>query len=171
MSEESATDTLPPSIERVLRHFRAMGREEKMQALVSYAKKLEPLPPRYAAIDRSNFAVPECQTRVDIIPEVNDGKLHFYADVNTRESPTIAAFLSILFSAVNDQPPSVALSLPGDMARRMMNDIGLGSRESGLNAMVQRVKRTAGEMLQGSGGRVQGSGTASESRSRPLGSS
>jgi cysteine desulfuration protein SufE len=83
---------------------------------------------------------------VDIIPEVHDGKLHFYADVNTRESPTIAAFLSILFSAVNDQPPSVALSLPGDMARRMMNDIGLGSRESGLNAMVQRVKRTAGEV-------------------------
>jgi hypothetical protein len=47
------------------------------------------------------------------------------------------------------------------MARRMMHDIGLGSRESGLNAMVQRVKRTAGEVLQGSGGRVQGSGTTS----------
>ena len=83
---------------------------------------------------------------MDIIPEVHDGKLHFYADVNVRESPTIAAFLSILFSAINEQPPSVALSLPGDMARRMMNDIGLGSRESGLNAMVQRVKRTAGEV-------------------------
>jgi cysteine desulfuration protein SufE len=161
MPDESVTETLPPSIERVLRHFRGMEREEKMQALVSYAKKLEPLPARYAAIDRSNFAIPECQTRVDIIPEVHDGKLHFYADVNIRESPTIAAFLSILFSAVNEQPPSVALSLPGDMARRMMHDIGLGSRESGLNAMVQRVKRTAGEVLQGSGGRVQGSGTTS----------
>jgi cysteine desulfuration protein SufE len=145
MPDETTTETLPSSIERVLRHFRAMEREEKMQALVSYAKKLEPLPPRYAAIDRANFAIPECQTRVDIFPEVNDGKLHFYADVNTRESPTIAAFLSILFSAVNDQPPSVALSLPGDMARRMMDNIGLGSREAGLNAMVQRVRRTAGE--------------------------
>jgi cysteine desulfuration protein SufE len=140
-----------------------MGREEKMQSLVSYAKKLEPLPPRYAAIDRSNFAIPECQTRVDIIPEVNGGKLHFYADVNIRESPTIAAFLSILFSAVNDQPPSVALSLPGDMARRMMHDIGLGSREAGLNAMVQRVKRTAGEVSekQGTGNREQETGTGS----------
>ena len=163
MPEESATETLPPSIERVLRHFRAMGREEKMQSLVSYAKKLEPLPPRYAAIDRTNFAIPECQTRVDIIPEVHDGKLHFYADVNIRESPTIAAFLAILFSAINDQPPSVALSLPGDMARRMMNDIGLGSRESGLNAMVQRVKKTAGEMggKQETGNREQETGTGS----------
>jgi cysteine desulfuration protein SufE len=147
MPDETTTQTLPPSIERVLRHFRAMGREEKMQALVSYAKKLEPLPPRYSAIDRSNFEIPECQTRVDIFPEVHDGKLHFYADVNTRESPTIAAFLSILFSAVNDQPPSVALSLPADMARRMMDNIGLGSREAGLNAMVERVKRTAREVM------------------------
>jgi cysteine desulfuration protein SufE len=145
MSENPSTESLPPTIERVLRHFRSMGREEKMQALVAYAKKLEPLPPRYAAIDRSNFEIPECQTRVDIIPEIHDGKLHFYADVNIRESPTIAAFLSILFSAVNDQPPSVALSLPSDMARRMMNDIGLGSREVGLNAMVSRVKRTEEE--------------------------
>ena len=147
MTDETTTQTLPPSIERVLKYFRTLGREEKMQALVSYARKLEPLPPRYAAIDRANFAIPECQTRVDIFPELHDGKLHFYADVNTRESPTIAAFLSILFSAVNDQPPSVALSLPADMARRMMDNIGLGSREAGLNAMVERVKRTAREVM------------------------
>jgi cysteine desulfuration protein SufE len=162
MPEETTTRTLPPSIERVLRYFRSLGREEKMQALVSYAKKLEPLPPRYAAIDRTNFAIPECQTRVDIIPEVNDGKLHFYADVNTRESPTIAAFLSILFSAVNDQPPSVALSLPADMARRMMENIGLGSREAGLNAMVQRVRRIAEEVRKSgeeAGSRKQEAGT------------
>lgn len=142
MTDET-TKTLPPSIDRVLRYFRALGREEKMQALVSYAKKLEPLPPRYTAIDRTNFTVPECQTRVDIFPEYHDGRLHFYADVNVRQSPTIAAFLSILFSAVNDQPPATTLAIPEDMARTMMENIGLGARESGLNAMVQRLKRYA----------------------------
>lgn len=142
MTDET-TKALPPSIDRVLRYFRALGREEKMQALVSYAKKLEPLPPRYTAIDRTNFTVPECQTRVDIFPEYHDGRLHFYADVNVRQSPTIAAFLSILFSAVNDQPPATTLAIPEDMARTMMENIGLGARESGLNAMVQRLKRYA----------------------------
>lgn len=134
---------LPPGIDRVLRYFQALGREEKMQALVTYAKKLEPLPARYAALDRSNFAIPECQTRVDIFPEVRDGALHFYADVNTRQSPTIAAFLAILFSAVNDQPPETTLAIPTDIVQRMMADIGLGAREAGLTAMVQRLKTYA----------------------------
>lgn len=145
MSEDTASQSLPPSIQRVLKYFQSLEREEKMQALVSYSRKLEPLPERYSAIDRTNFIIPECQTRVDIFPEYHDGKLHFYADVNVRQSPTIAAFLSILFSAVNGQPPTVALALPNDMARRMMENIGLGSREVGLNAMVQRVKKHAKE--------------------------
>src|SRR5919199_4012460 len=117
MPDSAQPQPLPPSLERVLRYFRSLGREEKMQALVAFAKKLEPLPDRYVAIDRTNFTIPECQTRVDIFPELRDGKLHFYADVNVRQSPTIAAFLSILFSAINGQPPSTTLALPADSAR------------------------------------------------------
>ncbi|HKV51116.1 MAG TPA: SufE family protein [Gemmatimonadaceae bacterium] len=148
MSDESLPNAepaavVPPSIARVLKYFRSLSREEKMQALVSYAKTLEPLPSRYTAIDRSNFTVPECQTRVDIFPEARDGRLHFFADVNVRQSPTVAAFLSILFSAVNDQPPSTTLAIPSDIVPTMMHDIGLGAREVGLNAMVDRLKRYA----------------------------
>src|SRR6476646_2229426 len=100
----SSEQQLPPSIARVLARFRAMGREEKMQALVHYSKKLEPIPERFAELDRGAFSVPECQTQVDLFPEYRDGKMHFYADLNVRQSPTIAAFLAILFSAINDQP-------------------------------------------------------------------
>lgn len=143
MTDESAPLPVPPTIDRVLRQFRSLGREEKMQALLSYAKKLEPLPERYAAIDRTNFVIPECQTRVDIFPEFRDGKLHFFADVNVRQSPTIAAFLAILFAAVNDQPPATTLAIPPDFVRTMMENIGLGARETGLTAMVARVKSYA----------------------------
>jgi cysteine desulfuration protein SufE len=145
MADEMPTPQIPSTIDRVLRQFRALGREEKMQALLSYAKKLEPLPERYAAIDRTNFTIPECQTRVDIFPEYRDGKLHFFADVNIRQSPTIAAFLSILFTAVNDQPPATTLAIPVDFVRTMMENIGLGAREIGLSAMVARVKGYAAE--------------------------
>jgi cysteine desulfuration protein SufE len=143
MADQSATPPLPATVERVLRQFRTLDREEKMQALLTYAKKLEPLPERYAAIDRTNFTIPECQTRVDIFPEYQEGKLHFYADVNIRQSPTIAAFLSILFTAVNDQPPATTLAIPADFVRAMMENIGLGAREAGLSAMVTRVKSYA----------------------------
>ena len=114
-----------------------------MQALVQYSKKLEPLPERFAAIDRTNFTIPECQTRVDIFPEVRDGTIHFYADVNVRQSPTVAAFLAIVFSAVNDQPPSVMLAIPDDFVSLVMENMGLGAREVGLNAMVARLKQYA----------------------------
>lgn len=139
------TEMMPPGLEKVLTRFRTMGREEKMASLVAYARKLEPLPERLATLDRAAFAVPECQTRVDIFPEVHDGLLHFYADVNVRESPTVAAVLAIVFQAVNDQAPSVTLAIPNDVVRQLMLDIGLAGREVGLNAMIQRLKRHASQ--------------------------
>ena len=136
---------LPPGIARVLKYFGALGREEKMQALVGYARKLEPLPERLAALDRAEFTVPECQTRVDIFAELREGKLHYFADVNARQSPTIAAVLAIVFSAVNDEAPAVTLGIPADFVRRLMEGIGLAAREAGLMAMVQRLRRSAAQ--------------------------
>lgn len=143
MSDATTPGHIPPTIERVLSRFRAMGREEKMQALVHYSKKLEPLPERFQNIDRDSFVVPECQTRVDLFPEHREGTMHFYADLNIRQSPTIAAFLAILFAAINDQPPSTTMAIPGDFVQQLMEGIGLSGREVGLNAMVSRIKRYA----------------------------
>lgn len=143
MTDSAVDATLPPSVARVLRTFRALGREEKMQTLLHYARKLEPLPPRFHGLDRAAYTVPECQTRVDLFPEMSEGKLSFYVDVDPRQSPTIAAFLAILFSAINGQPPETALAIPADFVRQMMEGIGLAGREVGLNAMVGRVKRHA----------------------------
>lgn len=149
MTDTAAEQALPPTVARVLRTFRALGREEKMQTLLHYAKKLEPLPARFAALDRAEYTVPECQTRVDLFPEMRDGKLYFYADLDPRQSPTIAAFLSILFSAINGQPPQTTLAIPADFVRQMMEGIGLAGREVGLNAMLARVKRHAQRALDG----------------------
>ena len=145
MPDASSTAALPSSIDRVLKLFRSMAREEKMQALVQYSKKLEPLPERLRDLDRASFTVPECQTRVDIIPELRDGRMYFYADLNLRQSPTIAAVLAIIFAAVNGQPPSTTLAIPNHFVRTLMESIGLGAREAGLNAMISRLKRYAAD--------------------------
>jgi cysteine desulfuration protein SufE len=139
---------LPPTIARTLERFRAMDRETRMQALLSQAKKLEPLPARFAELEREAYTVPECNTRVDLFPEIQaDGTLHVWADVNVRQSPTVAAVLAITFSAVNDQPPAVALALPQDFVRQLMESIGLGTREAGLTAMVRRIQRAAANAI------------------------
>jgi cysteine desulfuration protein SufE len=145
MTATSQPSGLPPSLDRVLRYFRGLSREERMQALVTYSRKLEPLPDRFKDLPRDDFTVPECQTRVDLFPEHHDGRMHFYADLDARRSPTIAAILAILFSAVNEQPPATTLAIPPDIVRQLMENIGLGARESGLNAMVARLKRHAAE--------------------------
>jgi cysteine desulfuration protein SufE len=134
---------LPETIDRVLRRFGALDRDEKMQMLVAYARKLEPLPERLAAQERSAHTVPECQTRVDLFAEHADGRMHYWADLDTRQSPTIAAFLAIVFSAINDQPPEVTLAIPPDFVRQVMAGIGLAGREVGLDAMVARIRRHA----------------------------
>ena len=147
MSDVTPEGQLPPTLARVLSRFRAMSREEKMQALVHYSKRLEAIPERFRDIDRGAFAVPECQTRVDLFPEYRDGKMHFYSDLNVRQSPTIAAFLAILFSAINDQPPETTLAIPTDFVHQVMEGIGLSGREVGLNAMVARIKRFAQQAI------------------------
>jgi cysteine desulfuration protein SufE len=149
MTDRAAAQALPPSVARVLSTFRALGREEKMQTLLHFAKKLEPLPDRFRTVDRAQYHVPECQTQVDLFPEVRDGKLYFYADLDTRQSPTVAAFLAILFNAVNGHPPETTLAIPNDFVRQMMDGIGLAGREVGLNAMLARVKRHAQRAVDG----------------------
>jgi len=46
---------------------------------------------------------------------------------------------------VNDQPPEVTLALPSDYVRQLMEGVGLHTREVGLQAMVQRLKRLAAD--------------------------
>ena len=142
MPQDQAT---PEPITRILKRFGALSREDKMQTLLAYSRKLERVPERFRGVDRAAFHVHECQTPVDIIPEMRDGLLHFYADIDTRQSPTVAAFLAIVFSAVNDQPPDTTLALPSDFVSTVMSNIGLGTREVGLNAIVARLKRHARE--------------------------
>jgi cysteine desulfuration protein SufE len=68
--------------------------------------------------------------------------MHFYADV-PQGAPTIRALLAMLFDALNGQPPETVLAIPPDFVRQVMGKIGLETREVGLNAMVERLRRAA----------------------------
>ena len=50
---------LPGRLQEILRRFQTLGREEKMAALVAYAKKLEPVPERFLALNDEAYEVPE----------------------------------------------------------------------------------------------------------------
>lgn len=135
---------MPPGIAKILRRFATLSPDMVRQALVQYANKLPPLPERFRALNREQYAVHECQTPVALYPEVVDGKMYYHADVPAG-APTIRALLAMIFEAINGQPPESVLAIPQDFVRQVMNTLGLGTREVGLNAMVERLKRAARE--------------------------
>ncbi len=135
---------VPPAISKILRRFATLSPDLTRQALVQYAHRLERLPERFQQLDRKQFAVHECTTPVAIFPEVVDGRMYFYADV-PQGAPTIRALLAMLFEALNGEPPETVLRIPQNFVRQIMENIGLGTREVGLNAMIERLKRAARE--------------------------
>jgi cysteine desulfuration protein SufE len=133
---------VPPGIEKILRRFSTLTPDLVRQALVQYSNRLPPLPERFRGLDAEAHRVHECQTPVAIYPEVVDGRMYYHADVPAG-APTIRALLSLLFDALNGQPPEATLAIPPDFVRQVMGKIGLETREVGLNAMVERLKRAA----------------------------
>lgn len=150
MSDPTPQSQIPPGIDRILRRFATLTPDLTRQALVQYANKLPALPERFRDVDTSQYRVHECQTPVAIFPEVVDGRMHYYADV-PQGAPTIRALLAMIFDAVNDQPPQTVLAIPQDFVRQVMGKIGLETREVGLNAMVERLKRAARRALDEAG--------------------
>jgi cysteine desulfuration protein SufE len=140
---------MPPGIQKILTRFATLSPDMVRQALVQYANRLPPLPERFQALDAESYRVHECQTPVAIYPELREGKLYFHADVPAG-APTIRALLAMIFEAVNGQPPEAVLAIPSDFVRMVMDKLGLGTREVGLNAMVQRLKLAARTAAEGS---------------------
>jgi cysteine desulfuration protein SufE len=142
MTETRSTTEVPEGIQKILRRFATLTPDMTRQALVQYANRLPPLPERFQTLDREQYRVHECQTPVAIYPEVVDGRMQFHADV-PQGAPTIRALLAMIFEAVNGQTPEAVLAIPDDFVRQVMDKLGLGTREVGLNAMVDRLKRAA----------------------------
>ena len=142
MRNEATQPEIPEGIRKILRRFETLTPDMTRQALVQYANRLQPLPEHLRDLDREQYAVHECMTPVAIYPEVIDGKMYYYADV-PQSAPTIRALLAMIFEAVNGQPPETVLAIPGDFVRLVMDKLGLGTREIGLNAMVERLRRAA----------------------------
>lgn len=142
MTDIDGGQRIPEGIEKILRRFATLSPDMTRQALVQYSGKLPPLPERFKELDRESYAVHECQTPVAIYPEVVEGKMYYYADV-PQSAPTIRALLAMIFEAVNGQPPETVLAIPQDFVRQVMNQLGLGTREVGLNAMIERLRRAA----------------------------
>ena len=133
-----------PGLDTLIPRFRNADRHTRLEALLDYARKLPPLPERFAA-DRAlgRNLVHECQTPVFLWTEVTDGKVHIHADV-PPESPTVRGFVSLLARALDGAAPAEVARVPDDLLDQLGLTETLGmTRTQGLTAILGRVKRAA----------------------------
>jgi cysteine desulfuration protein SufE len=132
-----------PTLETLIPRFKAADRETRLQTLLDYSKKLPPLPERFeAAKEQGQNRVEECQTTVYLWVEVDQGRVHIYADI-PREAPTVRGFVSLLARTFDGAAPEAVAQIPLDLLDRLGLSETLGmTRTQGLTAILHRIKRS-----------------------------
>jgi cysteine desulfuration protein SufE len=131
------------TLENLIPRFKAADRETRLQTLLDYSKKLPPLPERFeAAKEQGQNRVEECQTTVYLWVEVDQGRVHIYADI-PREAPTVRGFVSLLARTLDGASPDAVAQIPLDLLDRLGLSETLGmTRTQGLTAILHRIKRS-----------------------------
>jgi cysteine desulfuration protein SufE len=130
-----------PSLDNLIPRFKAADRQTRLQTLLDYSNKLPPLPARFEAEkELGHNRVDECQTTVYLFVEVDQGRVHLYADI-PRESPTVRGFVSLLARTLEGVSPDAVAQLPMDLLDQLGLSETLGmTRTQGLTAILHRIK-------------------------------
>ena len=143
---------MPEAFDRITRRFQAADRQTRLELLLDYSRKLAELPERYHALrDRGINMVPECQSPVFLFLEREGSGVVLHADA-PREAPTVRGFVSLIAKGIHGATPEEVAALPGDLLDQLGLTHAIGmTRLSGLTAVVGRIKRMAGELMQPAG--------------------
>jgi cysteine desulfuration protein SufE len=128
-------------LDTLIPRFKAADRQTRLETLLDYSKKLPPVPDRLEASKEQGLnRVEECQTTVYLWVEVEQGRVHIYADI-PREAPTVRGFVSLLARALDGATPQAVAELPLDLLDRLGLSETLGmTRTQGLTAILHRIK-------------------------------
>lgn len=133
---------LTDNLQTIVTRFQAAPRELRVQALLHYARKVPPLPERFAE-DRSALEqVHECQTPFFLATEVDDqGCVHLYFDA-PPESPTVRGFAGILREGLENATTDEVLAVPSDFYTSMgLDQVVSPLRLRGMGAILGRLQR------------------------------
>ncbi|SMX68850.1 MULTISPECIES: SufE family protein [unclassified Brevibacterium] len=147
------TSDLPESLAEIVTDFADTESGDRLQLLLEFASELPELPPRYTDHPELLEPVPECQSPIFLVTEVENPeqgdsaivKLHFSAP---PEAPTTRGFAGILHEGLNDQTAEVVLSIPSDLPLRLsMTDLVSPLRLRGMSGMLSRIQRQTSERI------------------------
>jgi cysteine desulfuration protein SufE len=144
---------LPASLAAIAADFAELAPRDRLQLLLEFSGGLPALPARYAEHPELLEPVPECQSPVFLVTEVEaptpDALVHLFFDA-PPESPTTRGFAGILAEGLDGMTASEVLEVPADFGDRLsLAEVVSPLRLRGLSAMLTRVKRQVREKVAG----------------------
>ncbi len=145
----AATADLPESLAEIVEDFNAVGPQDRLQLLLEFSNELAPLPAQYADHPELLEPVPECQSPIFLVTEVEGTgeeatvRLHFSAP---PEAPTTRGFAGILHEGLDGLSAAEVLAVPADFSSRLALEEAVSPlRLRGMAGMLARIKRQVAE--------------------------
>ena len=123
--------------EEIVSEFEILGddRESTIFYIMELGGNLEPFP---VSEQKEENIIKGCQSKVWLIAEENDGKIHYQADSNTDITKGL---ISLLIRVLNDRTPQEILGAELNFIERIgMGNIIGSQRSNGLAAMIKQMK-------------------------------
>lgn len=145
-SEGSSEAELPEALTEIIEDFAAMPAPERLQLLLEFSNGLPQLPERYREHPELLEPVPECQSPIFLITEVEEDRtvrLHFQAP---PEAPTTRGFAGILHEGLDGQSVETIRRVPSDLPLRLsLTEQVSPLRLNGMSGMLARIQRQVAE--------------------------
>jgi cysteine desulfuration protein SufE len=140
---------LPPTLEEIAEDFAALGTQDRLQLLLEFSRGLPPLPERFTEHPELLEPVPECQSPIFLVTEVDgtgpDAVVHLFFSA-PPEAPTTRGFAGILAEGLDGLTAQEVLGVPDDLADRLaLADAVSLLRLRGMSGMLGRIKRQVRE--------------------------
>ncbi|MFH5821474.1 SufE family protein [Georgenia sp. AZ-5] len=145
----TAVTGLPPAFAAIVEDFGAVSPQDRLQLLLEFSRELPELPQRYAEHPELLEPVPECQSPIFLLTEVDGAgddatvHLHFSAP---QEAPTTRGFAGILHEGLDGLTVRQVLDVPADVYNRLgLAEVVSPLRLRGMAGMLGRIKRQVRE--------------------------
>lgn len=136
---------LPAAFAEIADDFHALTGRDRLQLLLDFSNDLPALPERYAEHPELLEPVPECQSPIFLITEVEGSgreataRLFFSAP---PEAPTTRGFASILSEALDGRSVGEVLDTPESVTGSLgLAEVVSPLRLNGMTGMLARIKR------------------------------
>ena len=148
MTDTPTDAPLPGGLQEIADDFAAAAQDELLELLLEFSDELPALPERYADHPELLEPVPECQSPIFLIVEVEPdaedpkaGIVHLFFSA-PREAPTTRGFAGILQEGLDGRTVGEVLAVPADFPLRLSLTKAVSPlRLNGMSGMLARIQR------------------------------